>query len=53
MTHDVAAHAVDAGRVRINVYGVRHDLDIDTAHALIDALQAAIRDTARLTVGES
>ena len=46
--HDVSAQAIDNDRVRIDVYGVRHDLDTDTAFALVDALQAALRDAARL-----
>lgn len=49
---DVEATAVDSGRIRIGVYGTRHDLDVDNAHALVDALQAALREAAVLTVGE-
>lgn len=46
--HDVDAAAVDQDRVRVEVYGMRHDLDVDTAHALVDALQAALREAGRM-----
>ena len=46
--HDVAARAVDGDRVRISVYGVAHDLDVDTAHALMDELRDALRESARM-----
>ncbi|MGX4711980.1 hypothetical protein [Rhodococcus ruber] len=48
--YDIAATAADAGRIRGEVYGTCHHLDI--AHTLVDALRDALRPAPTLTVGE-
>lgn len=45
--YDVSAAALSREHVGIEVYGTRHVLDVDTAHALVDALQEALRETLR------
>lgn len=46
--HDVSVVALSREHVGVEVYGTRHVLDVDTAHALVDALQAALRQAPRL-----
>ena len=46
--HDVSAAALSREHVGIEVYGTRHVLDVDTANALVDALQAALRQAPNL-----
>lgn len=48
--YDITATAADAGRIRLEVYGTCHHLDI--AHTLVNALRDALRPAPTLTVGE-
>ncbi|QGS70798.1 hypothetical protein [Rhodococcus ruber] len=43
---------VVAGRIRLEVYGTCHHLDLDPARALVDALRDALRLAPILAVGE-
>ena len=46
--HDVSAAALSREHIGLEVYGTRHVLDVDTAHALVDALQEALRQAPNL-----
>ncbi len=41
--HDVSAVALSREHVGVEIYGNRFTLDVDTANALVDALQEALR----------
>lgn len=47
--YDVDAAALGREHLSVEIYGTQHVLDVNTAHALVDALQAALRAAAALT----